>query len=75
MADLLINAGADVNAKNNDGCTPLYDTVVCWEETKRRVDFARFLIAKGAEVRVRNKFGETPLHFAATGSGEVRSDD
>ena len=52
-----IAAGADVNAKGENGVTPLH-----WTETE---EIAELLIAKGADVNAKDKRGQTPLHFAA----------
>ena len=54
-----IAAGADVNAKDENGVTPLH-----WTETK---EIAELLIAKGADVNAKDDWsGSTPLHRAAT---------
>jgi ankyrin repeat protein len=60
----LINDGPDVNARDEDGNTPLH--IVCkntkiTEENKARIVNA--LISKGAVVNAKNKYGNTPLHF------------
>ena len=51
-----IAAGADVNAKDENGVTPLH-----WAETE---EIAELLIAKGADVNARTGSGETPLDLA-----------
>ena len=54
-----IAAGADVNAKDENGVTPLH-----WTETE---EIAELLIAKGADVNAKDDWsGSTPLHRAAT---------
>ena len=60
MARLLINAGAEVNAKGNPGRTPLSFAVL-----SGRLDMIRFLIEKGAEVNTRDAEGASPLDYAA----------
>jgi len=45
MVDLLIAKGADINAKNKDGCTPLH-----YAASHAHKEVADLLIAKGADV-------------------------
>ena len=54
-------AGAEVNAKDEDGYTPLYAVAGGGHK-----EIAVLLIANGADVNAKNKYGETPLHCAAT---------
>jgi hypothetical protein len=55
VANYLIDNGANVNARNESGATPLYFALKDFDLTQR-------LIAKGAEVKIR-AFGDfTPLH-------------
>ena len=49
-------AGADVNAKGDDGGTPLHDAAF-WGHK----EIAELLIANGADVNATDKYGETPL--------------
>ena len=53
-------AGADVNAKANDGWTPLH--WAAWESHK---EIAELLIANGADVNAKNDVGDTPLNYWA----------
>ncbi|MHC4426524.1 MAG: outer membrane protein assembly factor BamB family protein, partial [Planctomycetota bacterium] len=55
----LIAGGADVNATNNWGWTPLYSAAAVGHG-----DIVNLLIAKGADVNAPSKLGVTPLHFA-----------
>ena len=55
----LIKKGADVNAKNENGKTPLNIAVVLGY-----VEIAQLLIKKGADVNAKDIYGRTPLHNA-----------
>ena len=52
----LIAAGANVNAKNNDGETPLFEAVRCFS-----TDITKKLIDSGADVNAKNNKGITVL--------------
>jgi ankyrin repeat protein len=54
VVSLLLQAGAELNRKDNDGNTPLH-------EVSSDFDLAKFLIDAGADVNARDKFGFTPL--------------
>jgi len=56
---MLIRQGAEVNATNVHGITPLHDA--CNSDCTYHV---QALVRKGANVNATNKFGETPLHMA-----------
>ncbi len=59
-AQLLIQKGAKLDARNNDGATALHlAAFFCQRET------AEFLLAKGADVTAKNHRGETPLDTVA----------
>lgn len=62
MARLLIARGADVNAANDQGITPLH--LAAYPE------MARVLVAAGARMDARDQRGNTPLH-AATENPEM----
>jgi len=59
LAVLLLDRGADVEAKANDGYTPLH-LASSWN----RIAMAEFLIEKGADVRAKDNKEETPLDWA-----------
>mgnify|MGYP001181682841 FL=1 len=54
-----LDAGVDVNVKDEGGETPLHIAAGGYKE------IVELLIAKGAGVNVKNEGGETPLHVAA----------
>ena len=62
----LVEQGADVNAKDEFGWTPLY-----WAASTGQTAAAEFLVAQGADVQAKTKDEATPLHQAAS-AGEVR---
>jgi ankyrin repeat protein len=59
IAELLIAKGADVNAKGDDGSTPLHSAA--WYDRK---EVAELLIANGADVNAKDDGGDTPLDMA-----------
>src|SRR5205814_6288577 len=67
IVELLLAAGAAVNATDKGGYTPLCDAA-----RKGRADIVQMLLAKGAAVNTRaGETGFTPLHLAAAG-GDAR---
>lgn len=59
---LLLNKGADIDATNADGVTPLMAST-----NRNDTRAAIFLLAHQANVNLRNKEGDTALHIAAAG--------
>lgn len=52
--------GGAVNAKNQDGQTPLH-----WAAARGHKDVAELLVRSGADVNAKDNYGNSPLHFAA----------
>jgi len=62
-----IDAGANVNATDNKGSTPLH-----YAAHNGRTEAVLALIGKGADLNTPNEYGDTPLHYAATnGNTEI----
>jgi len=59
MVALLLDHGADVNAKTNQGDTPLH-----YASWRFEYDLAELLVAKGADINATDKDGQTPLAYA-----------
>jgi uncharacterized protein len=59
MARLLIDNGADVNVRNEEGYTPLH-----WAAGEGQKELVVILIIHGADVNAHNKRGWTPLRWA-----------
>lgn len=65
---LLIAAGANVNARDNNGNTPLHEASQSFRGHTDLPEIIRILIAAGAKVDARNNDGVTPLMWAAEGN-------
>ena len=52
----MIDAGADLNAKSDTGCTPLY-----WSASNEDLEVSRALIEAGADLHIESDWGNTPL--------------
>lgn len=63
LASVLVSRGADVNAKEMSGITPLMYA----QETNTRL-----LLQNGADPNVRDDQGETPLIYARSDPGRIR---
>lgn len=60
MAQLLINAGADINFQNNDGSTPLHSAAFFC-----RSDIVKMLLSKSANKTIKNKYGQTAYELVS----------
>ncbi len=58
-AELLIEAGADIDAKNRDGATPLHAAAFMGQ-----LEIVKLLLDNGADVAAKTLNGETPLDTA-----------
>ena len=60
LVEILISSGADLEAKDNSGETPLHSAA-----ERNHLELAELLISSGAEVNVKRNDGSMPLHDAA----------
>lgn len=65
VAQILINAGADPNAKDRLGLTPLL--VACGKPTTGYKNTVELLLMKGAHLNVHDPLGNTPLLLSISG--------
>ncbi|MEJ2704877.1 MAG: ankyrin repeat domain-containing protein [Sedimentisphaerales bacterium] len=66
IAELLIDHGADVNARDRECRTLLH-----YAALEGNMDLAKLVISKGAWVDAQDPAGRTALHFAARGHGDI----
>lgn len=62
LIDLLFETGADFNAKDDDGSTPL---LVAAKNADDNVKLVEKLISHGAKLDITDKHGQNALHVAA----------
>ncbi|MGZ8982508.1 MAG: ankyrin repeat domain-containing protein [Methylotenera sp.] len=65
IGNILLNAGADVNARDRIGLTPLL--LACGKSSQGYKEIAEMLIKKGANINVRDRLGYTPLLLSLSG--------
>jgi len=70
VAERLIEAGADVNARDRIGATSLHRVLAAGTDSPsvqaERLAFAKLLLERGASANVADNQGLTPVHVAAT---------
>jgi ankyrin repeat protein len=83
IIEILLTGKADVNAKDNEGCTPLhnavcgavshYDAISHFSHFGGKKEVVEILLTRGANINAGDKERDwTPLHHAASiGSGEM----
>ena len=62
---LLLEHNADVNSQDEDGYTPLHDTMRNDRFIADRSQIVRLLLKNGANANARNKYLKTPLHLVS----------
>jgi len=66
MAEALLNTGADIEARDSQGDTPLRRAVNC-----AKIEVAKLLIGKGADVHSKGSQGRTPWEAARSNAMKV----
>jgi hypothetical protein len=64
MIELLLKAGAQINAQDKNGATPLHRAV-----RTRCAKAVQILLKRGADPKIKNKSGSTPFHLAVQNTG------
>jgi len=59
LAELVINHGADINAKNGSGETPLHQAA-----QEGCLNAAKLLVSKGADINAKSRENKTPFDYA-----------
>jgi len=57
--------GANINAQNNEGYTPLCEATARLSPKIKKTESINNLLTEGADPNIANNNGETPLHVAA----------
>lgn len=66
MAEMLINAGAELSIQNNDGSTALHSAAFFC-----RSEIVKLLLEKGADKSIKNNYGQTPYDTVSGSFTEV----
>ena len=66
VASTLLDRGANIEARTDEGLTPLHVTVA---KSRRGLPMAALLLDRGADIDARTNDGWTALHFAASMTG------
>lgn len=72
VIEFLLENGADVNAVDDNGETPLHYVIQSLDSHsldayEKSIEIANFLINEGADVNISNADGNTPLHYLIQG--------
>ena len=67
VVKILLDSGANVNASNGWGITPLMKAAA---NPKCSVQLTKLLIKEGADATITNRLGQSALHFAVCSDGE-----
>jgi ankyrin repeat protein len=71
IAKFLIDKGANVNSKSNDGLTPLHGACsIAGFSGGADFDLVQLLIGRGANINAQDNYGRTPL-YCAVGSTKI----
>lgn len=68
MAQMLINAGADLNVQNNEGSTALHTAAFFCH-----LEIVKMLLQKGADKTIKNNYGKTAYESVAGPFTDVRA--